>query len=291
MLSVTRRREVNVAEGSRFVPHFRLYPDFREIPKDAWVFVFHDQSMLVREKEQIEMPEYKDLENDEFPFLVYLGMIDQKHCYATLSLGKVTGETETGCRFIHMRKLHRVFEPDIYGTAISALHLINWYHKAKYCGRCGCEMEDKQDERARICVRCRNVVYPVISPAVLVAITHEDKILLATSPKFPRPFYSVIAGFVEVGESFEEAIHREVMEEVGVEVENIKYFGSQPWPFPSTIMVGFTADYKRGEVTPDELEITDARWFTVDELPELPGRVSLSRKMIDWFINKSKEGN
>jgi NAD+ diphosphatase len=137
------------------------------------------------------------------------------------------------------------------------------------------------------CTRCGMMHYPRVSPAVIVRVRRENEILLARSPGFPKGMRSVLAGFVEPGESIEETIHREVREEVGLEVENLGYFGSQPWPFPNSLMIGFTADYAGGEIRPEPGEIEDAGWYRADELPQLPPKVSIARRMIDDFVARS----
>ncbi|MBW1863503.1 MAG: NAD(+) diphosphatase, partial [Deltaproteobacteria bacterium] len=116
------------------------------------------------------------------------------------------------------------------------------------------------------------------------AVLRGNQILLARANRFPYKFYSVLAGFVEPEESLEECLKREVKEEVGVEVKNICYFGSQPWPFPNSLMVAFTADYAKGKITIDENEIMDAGWFTADNLPRIPDKISIARRLIDWFV-------
>ena len=136
-------------------------------------------------------------------------------------------------------------------------------------------------------MQCGLVNYPEVSPAIIVAVTKGARILLARSRKFQTDFYSVLAGFVESRETLDQCVRREVKEEVGIDVENVRYFASQPWPFPNTLMVGFTADYASGAVTIDKLEITDARWFKADNLPVTPRAGTIARLLIDWFVEKS----
>jgi NAD+ diphosphatase len=128
--------------------------------------------------------------------------------------------------------------------------------------------------------------FPRLSPAAIVLVKRGDRILLAHSPGFPLGLYSVLAGFVEPGESIEEAVVREVKEEVGIEVTNVRYFGSQPWPFPNSLMIGFTADYKGGDLAPEPGEIEEAGWYTADDLPHLPPKISIARAMIDDFVKQ-----
>jgi NAD+ diphosphatase len=140
--------------------------------------------------------------------------------------------------------------------------------------------------RAKECPECKRLEFPRLSPAIIVLIERDDALLLARSARFPGAFFSVLAGFVEPGESLEEAVHREVMEETGITVKNIRYFGSQPWPFPDSLMIGFTAQYESGKIKIDGEEIVEAGWYRVDSLPQLPGKVSIARQLIDYFIGK-----
>jgi NAD+ diphosphatase len=152
-------------------------------------------------------------------------------------------------------------------------------------------MEDSAIERCRICPNCGNVIFPVICPAIIVAIEKEGKILLARNSRFPKGRYSVLAGFVEPGESLEDTVKREVMEEVSIEVDRIRYFGSQPWPFPHSLMLGFTAEWESGEICVDGIEIAHADWFGPDELPNTPSTRSISGRLIRNFIQKQTSGN
>jgi NAD+ diphosphatase len=161
--------------------------------------------------------------------------------------------------------------------------------KNKYCGVCGNIMTDHQDERARVCPSCGNIVYSAPASAVIVAVEKDGAILLGHNVNFPAGRYSILAGFVEPGETLEEAVTREVFEESQVRIKNIRYFGSQPWPFPNSMMFGFTADWESGEPTPDGGELSDVHWFKPDGLPNLPPSMSISRKLIDrWLARVTK---
>jgi len=163
-----------------------------------------------------------------------------------------------------------------------------WNLNHQFCGKCGNPTENKTDERAKICPQCGLINYPRLSPAIIVAVIKDKQILLAHSSRFPSKFYSVLAGFVEPGETLETCVKREVREEVGLDVKNICYFGSQPWPFPDSLMVAFTAEYAGGKITTDNCEIADANWFSADNLPDVPPKISIARELIDWFLNKSE---
>ena len=128
------------------------------------------------------------------------------------------------------------------------------------------------------------LAFPRISPAVIVLVERDGQVLLARSPRFTANFYSVLAGFVEPGETLEDTVHREIEEEVGIKIRNVRYFGSQPWPFPDSLMIGFTAEYESGEIRIDKAEISEAGWFYPENLPAIPGKISIARRLIDWFI-------
>ena len=136
------------------------------------------------------------------------------------------------------------------------------------------------------CPRCGMMHYPRVSPAVIVRVNRGEAVLLARSPGFPKGMRSVLAGFVEPGESIEETVRREVREEVGVEVRNLRYFGSQPWPFPNSLMIGMTADHAGGELAPQPGEIEDAAWYRADDLPGIPPKISIARRLIDDFVRR-----
>jgi NAD+ diphosphatase len=164
---------------------------------------------------------------------------------------------------------------------LKSLALFNWRMSAVYCGRCGAPMFDKTDETARICSTCASVVYPRLSPAIIALVTRDERILLARNASFKTRIFSLVAGFVEAGENFEECIMREVLEETGVIVRNVRYRGSQSWPFPESLMVGFEAEWNSGEIVVDGTEIVAAGWFGPGDPLPLPMLGSLSRTLID----------
>jgi NAD+ diphosphatase len=169
-------------------------------------------------------------------------------------------------------------------AAFRAVQILEWNENHRFCGACGEATVRKTEEHARVCRKCGQVFYPRMSPAVIVAITKGNKLLLARNKNFPPGRYSVLAGFVEAGETLEECIKREIKEEAGIEVKNIRYFGSQSWPFPNSYMLAFTAEYDKGEIRLDDSELADAGWFGADEMPQIPGSISISRRLIDWFV-------
>lgn len=187
-----------------------------------------------------------------------------------------------------LRSLHDVISDKMLGIAGRAVQLVRFNHITRHCGVCGAENSMKDDELAKICPKCGNIIYPRLSPAIIVRITHGSHILMARAPQFPSGMYSIIAGFVEPGENLESAVRREVREEVGIEITDPVYFGSQPWPFPDSLMIGFTAEYLSGEIRVDGFEIIDAGWYPPESMPDLPGKLSISRILIDDFLNRSK---
>lgn len=166
-----------------------------------------------------------------------------------------------------------------------AYQLLHWRSTHKHCGRCGCFTEITEGGRAILCSECRLTVYPRVSPCVIVLVSKGDQLLLAAAAGFQKRFYSTLAGFMEPGETCEQAVAREVREEVGIEIGNIRFFSSQPWPFPSQLMIGFFADWQSGNLKLNEEEIEDADWFDVNSLPPTPPTASISGQLISHFIN------
>jgi NAD+ diphosphatase len=175
--------------------------------------------------------------------------------------------------------------PDpLMALAARAFQVVDWDATHRYCGRCATAMRDRDGERARECPACGLVAYPRVSPAMMALIIRGREILLARAPRFPGAMYSALAGFVEPGETIEDCVRREVREEVGVEVDDLRYFGSQSWAFPHSLMIAFTARYAGGELQLDPNEIADARWFAIDALPDLPSPMSIARRLIDATV-------
>ena len=218
-------------------------------------------------------------------FTRYLGRHGTIDCFVAELAEPADGcEAPPGMQFRGLRSLFGATDEDIFSLAGRALQIIHWHREHHFCGRCGTAMVDRSAELARECPNCSLISHPRLSPAVIMAVVREDKILLAHSPRFPEDMYSTLAGFVEPGETLEEAVGREVWEETGIEVDNIRYVASQPWPFPHSLMIGFSARYAGGEIRIDDKEIDAAGWFGVHELPLLPSKVSIARLLIDNFI-------
>jgi NAD+ diphosphatase len=210
--------------------------------------------------------------NDGFPLPEGWRTVNVRRCLPSTEEGVLSGEGDMG----------RLFK---------AYHVMQWRRESVYCGSCGHANRDAPDEFARLCPACGRREYPRISPAIIVLITNDrDEALLAHNRKFADGVYSLIAGFNEAGENLETTAKREVREEVGIEIDDIRYRASQPWPFPNSLMIGFTARYVRGEIRPDGVEIEDARWFPRDALPPLPGPGSVSRYLINRWLATPRLG-
>jgi|TARA_B110000208_G_scaffold43132_1_gene57069 NAD+ diphosphatase len=174
-----------------------------------------------------------------------------------------------------------------FTLAGKAAQLIDWYGSHRFCGACGTETSNHPEQRAVICHSCKKHYFPRINPCAIMLIVDGDKILLARSARFKSNFFSCLAGFMEVGETAEETVAREVREEVGLEIENIRYLKSQSWPFPSQLMLGFIADYKSGDIVPEPGEIEEANWYHVDELPVVPSPgISVAGELIQYYVQQ-----
>ncbi len=183
------------------------------------------------------------------------------------------------------RKLYGIVNLEDIWFIGNSFQRVKFEQEHKYCGKCGVITNNHKTESAKVCPNCGLMVYSKISPAVIMAVTKGDEILLAHSGQFQEKLFSVLAGFVEPGETLEQCVQREVMEEVGIEVKNINYFGSQPWPFSSSLMIAYTAEYDSGVITIDEDEIVEADWYKYDDLPMIPGTISIARRLIDSFVH------
>jgi NAD+ diphosphatase len=272
----------------------RLIPSVEAPPKKlepAWWFLFMSDKMIVAEAdEKISVPCFTNpAELGLEPIREwYLGTLAGRHCYcAEVS---ETYSVPPKMAFRGLRYLYGRLEEFLHRIAMKAVHILDWDRTARYCGYCGMETIRSRGMIAKECPCCELLIFPRISPAVIVLVEKENKVLLARVKRFTSELYSVLAGFVEPGETLEEAVQREIEEEVGIKVKNIRYFGSQPWPFPDSLMIGFTAEYESGEIKIDEAEIVNAGWFDPERLPIIPGKMSIARKLIDWFVEtRSKE--
>jgi NAD+ diphosphatase len=178
---------------------------------------------------------------------------------------------------------------DEWLVAGRAVQIVDWARTHRFCGRCGTPTEIAPNERAMRCPACRHMAFPRLAPAMITLVTRgepgpDQEALLARGVQFRMPMFSCLAGFVEPGETLEGAVIREVREEVGVEVDRVRYLGSQPWPFPHSLMLGFRADWVGGDIVCDPTEIAEANWYRKDALPPIPPGISIARKLIDHWL-------
>ncbi|MFC1952359.1 NAD(+) diphosphatase [Chloroflexota bacterium] len=249
-------------------------------------FVFCLTKLLVK-SDEFTIPYSRELtELNLSPVRIqYLGMLKGHPCYsAEVSPDTIAPE---GMSFRELRSLYGALREDIFLLAGKAIQIVNWDQTTQYCGRCGHKTQILQGERAKECPGCSFMSYPRISPAVITAVIKGKEILLSHNVAFKGNRHSLIAGFVEPGETLEECVRREILEEVNIHIKNIQYFGSQPWPFPNSLMIGFTAEYESGEISVDRKEISEAGWYNVNNLPELPSKMSIARQIIDCFIQNN----
>jgi NAD+ diphosphatase len=216
---------------------------------------------------------------------LYLGRLAGTDCWAA-EAPREAGAPPPGMGWEGLRALFSVLEDAHFALAGRAIQLLDWDRNHRFCGRCGAATEAKTEERSRVCPACRLAAYPRISPAVMALVRREGEILLGRSPHFPPGMYSALAGFTEPGETLEQCLAREVEEEVGVRVSRIRYFASQPWPFPNSLMIAFVCDWVSGEIRPQAGEIEDAKWFNVLQLPKLPSKISIARRLIDSVVGE-----
>ena len=217
---------------------------------------------------------------------IFVGHYQGEPCYASDFLelpSHIVGQLTP------VRSLFSLAGPEVFALAGRATQLMDWKANHRFCGKCATPTILKTNEFAAECPACGLICYPRISPAIMVLVRRgKDELLLGRSPHFKPGMFSARAGFVEAGETLEECARREVREEVGIEIGEMEYFQSQSWPFPNSLMIAFFADYVSGEITPDPAEIEDADWFSIDNLPTLPDRVSIARRLIDEAIYRSR---
>jgi NAD+ diphosphatase len=268
-----------------FVPGIEPPAHDPAAPASAVHFVVHPKGLIVRRVDGA--PRLLDREESRMVGATgaephFLGQLDGVDAFALAARDGV--EVAEPFELIGLRALHGAASDLVFSVAGRAVQLVDWASTHRFCGRCATPTERIPSERALRCPACGLVAYPRIAPAIIVLIRDGDRALLARGARFPTATYSTLAGFVEAGESVEETLLREVKEEVGVDVGGLRYFGSQSWPFPNSLMLGFFATYEGGEIVCQPSEIVDANWFTIDELPMIPPPLSISRKLIDAWV-------
>ncbi len=270
-------------EPDPFLPG--VVPPEEVIHSEAWFFVFVRGELLCMNDTGSPRP----VTGDEYRWLDltisnehYMGTYHNRACYVV----DAVGVAPEGYVLLGLRGWLGRVAADVFYLAGRAQQILDWQRDYRFCGRCGSHTQDHATDRARQCPDCGLISYPRISPSIIVLIHKGDSILLARNVAWPTQMYSTLAGFVEPGESIEQTVHREVMEEVNIEVGNISYLGSQSWPFPNSLMLGFHAAYVGGEIKCQADEIADAQWFTKDALPQIPPKTAISRWLIDDYLDK-----
>ncbi|MBN2486020.1 MAG: NAD(+) diphosphatase [Bacteroidales bacterium] len=264
----------------RFSNHFEGSTTFAP---NSFVLHFNENQVLLKNNgDKFEIPRKTDIKELSSSWhKSYLFALDNTPCFLLHKKPETNNGQLVYKDIYFLRSLEHKEQAWVGATGY---HLAGWYARNKYCGNCGSATREKADERALVCPACNTIVYPNIAPAVIVAITSGNKILLARNAGFRNNWYSLIAGYAEIGESLEETVAREVKEEVGIDVTNIKYYKSQPWPFSGSMMIGFFAQANENQpIITDNKEITEAGWFTRGNLPEHPPVLSIAGEMIENF--------
>lgn len=265
-------------------------PDQQRSHTEAISFAFHKNELLVvRNGNEISIPSYAQLDrlHLDLGLETYLGELDGSDLIA-LELSERSEEFPSGWELAGLRSIYGAVDEQLFALAGRAVQLLDWRRNHRYCGRCGSPTELVAGDRSTRCPNCGLHNYPRLSPAVIMTVERGDEILLAHGVNFQDKVYSCVAGFVEPGESLEEAVAREVLEETGIAVAEVRYFGSQPWPFPNSLMIGFNAQYAGGDIVLEDAEIGDAKWFTPADMPVLPGKISIARRLIDDWLERTE---
>lgn len=256
-----------------------------ESTEAGWWFVFQDNRLLLHREPDggFSVPCLRDpaLPGIDAAQPHYLGRLDGVPCYTADDAGR---EPPPGLESRTLFTLHGRMDRDLYLLAGRAFQILEWDRQHRFCGRCGTPMKDSRTERSRHCPSCGLIQFPRLTPAMMALVRRDRQLLLARSPRFPDGFYSVLAGFAEPGETMEACVRREVREEVGLEVENIRYFASQSWPFPHSMMLAYVMDHAGGDIRVDDHEIIHADWFDPENIPAVPGEMSIAGHLIRWFL-------
>lgn len=250
-----------------------------------WCFVVADGAVLLAQTGNAEpvhvIPRFADLSigADDCAAVNFIGSFGDSAVFALSSPALSPAHLAP----VALRTAYGILGDRLWAIASRAAQVTEWDSNHRYCGRCASLTVKLRTELGRQCPECGLIAFPRISPATITLIERGDQVLLAHGAHHTTGMYALIAGFVEAGETLEECVSREIREEIGIEVDEIRYFASQSWPFPHSIMLGFNARYRSGEITVNPDEITDARWFSVDELPMIPMRMSIARRLIDDY--------
>ncbi|MBK9394444.1 MAG: NAD(+) diphosphatase [Uliginosibacterium sp.] len=268
-----------------FAPGFGRLDDTTD---DAANFAFLGETLLLRDDNSL--PSTAALQRLPTPLAAFkMGTLGMRSAHALA--WPDTTPVPQGLKAVGLRDVFSLQAAEMWGVAARARQMLRWDLASRYCGTCGKPTQALEGEPAKECPACGMRDYPRIAPAVMALVRKGDTLLLARSPHFRHGMYSALAGFVEAGETVEACLHREVFEESGIRIKNLRWFASQPWPFPFSLMLAFHADYAGGEITPQPGEIEDARWFGLKALPDLPAPVSIASRLIHAGIAEIRKGN
>lgn len=265
--------------------HFRRFLDINKNENNHFI-IFKNNKLIYEPELKTFLLESKFL-NIDIESCCIVGIAEGDKKIYGVDISNTNNDINVGYKSLieyDIRHLLAISEPEDIVLMGRANQLLYWVKSNKFSGYSGKLNKFDEKEEALYCSTTSSMIYPSISPCVLAMITKGDRILLARNTLFPEGLYSVLAGFVEVSESAEETVKREVLEEVNIKVKNIKYFGSQPWPFPSQLMLGFSCEYESGEIKVDKKEIAEANWYQAKNLPYVPPVTSLSGKLINSFV-------
>ncbi|MCK0536448.1 NAD(+) diphosphatase [Alcanivorax quisquiliarum] len=256
---------------------------------EAIWFAFHDGQMMVSDDPALPLlPQAEDarwLGLDGLP-THYLGRLRGQHCFA-VSLDSPE-RLLPGYHLAALRQLLGQTDEVTFAMAGRASQVVTWHRNHQFCSRCGAPAHGHAHDRAMTCSQCEYTAYPRISPCIIALVTRGDEALLARAARFPARFFSCLAGFIEAGESAEQAVHREVFEETGLKLGTLHYYASQSWPFPHALMLGYHADYAGGEIQVDGEEIVEAHWWHYTDLPPIPPTGSIARALIESWVQRRR---
>lgn len=267
-------------------PHARASAGPAGQPAGRCLAFVQGELLIAELDSEVRFPDWDDLRRLDVLTLrfQFLGDLDNEPLWSAELAPDFQPPAELA--LLGLRALHGRVPDEIFALAGRAAQIVAWDRDHQHCGRCGTQTQPVPGERARQCPACGLISYPRLSPAIIVLIERGEEILLARGHQFAPGRFGIVAGFVEPGESLEEAVEREIREEVGMEVTNITYFGSQPWPFPHGIMIGFRAQYAGGEISLDDGELAEAGWYNTGNLPTVPQKLSIARRLIDAWATE-----
>ena len=257
-------------------------------PAELAVVVKRESVLLLAEKDAPWQPLPIESLPEALPIVGRqpLGVLGQQYCEAVYIAESFDEAALPDYQWLRLRDILNVVDDVLFQLAGRAVQLQHWMSQHKFCGRCGAQTRVATSDRSLVCTQCDLRFYPKIAPCAMVLITREDHCLLARGVRHPEGLYSALAGFIEAGESAEQAAEREVFEEVGLQVRELRYFDSQPWPFPGQLMLAYTAQYAGGEIDIDPKEIIEAAWFRYDQLPTIPPKTTIAGRLIAEFVQR-----